>query len=247
MQTTAAHARDADDFASLSAVQRVKRAGAALGKVLTDPGDTENVLELLGVANSGPSARARTERFFNTAAGKKLYDERRAIDSRTIDLDALAALPEGTLGHAYATFLRSRGLTPEVFDGAPAGIVDPRRSYIVQRLRQTHDLWHVVTGCETDPPGEIALQAFLYAQTRTPGSALLAAAGMLRILRTSPAIVRDVIALYRAGVRARSLASFAWEDHWHKPLSEVRTMLGLPVVPPTRATAARRMSASGWA
>jgi ubiquinone biosynthesis protein COQ4 len=247
MQTTAADSRDSDDFASLSAVQRVKRAGAALGKVLANPDDTENVLELLGVANSGPSARARTERFFNNPAGKKLYDERRTIDSRTMDIDALAALPEGTLGHAYATFLRSRGLTPEVFDGAPAGIADPRRSYIVQRMRQTHDLWHVVTGCETDPAGEVALQAFLYAQTRTPGSALLAAAGMLRILRTSPAIVRDVIALYRAGARARSLPSFAWEDHWDKPLSEVRAMLGLPIEPRTRATAARRTAAGGWA
>jgi ubiquinone biosynthesis protein COQ4 len=246
MQTTAARSRDADDFASLSAVQRVKRAGAALGKVLANPEDTENVLELLGVANSGRVARARTDRFFNTPAGKKLYDERRAIDSRTIDIDALAALPEGTLGHAYATFLRSRGLTPEVFDGAPAGIADPRRSYVVQRMRQTHDLWHVVTGCETDPAGEVALQAFLYAQTRTPGSAILALAGMLRILRTSPAIVRDVIVLYRAGARARSLASFAWEDHWDKPLSEVRAMLGLPVEPPTR-TAAPRTAANRWA
>jgi ubiquinone biosynthesis protein COQ4 len=248
MQTTTAdRSRASDDLASLSAVQRVKRAGAALGKVLADPEDTENVLELLSVANSGPSGRARTERFFNTPAGKQLYDERRAIDSRTIDIDALAALPAGTLGHAYATFLRSRGLTPEVFDGAPAGIADPRRSYVVQRMRQTHDLWHVVTGCETDPAGEIALQAFLYAQTRTPGSALLAAAGMLRILRTSPAIVRDVVAMYRAGTRARNLPSFAWEDHWAKPLAEVRAMLGLPVQPRTRATPVRRTAGSRWA
>jgi ubiquinone biosynthesis protein COQ4 len=247
MQTTTTTSRDSTDLASLSAVQRVRRAGAALGKVLADPDDTENVLELLSVANSGRSSHLRTERFFNTPAGKKLYDEHRAIDSHTIDIDALAALPEGTLGHAYATFLRSRGLTPEVFDGAPAGIADPRRSYLVQRMRQTHDLWHVVTGCETDPAGEIALQAFLYAQTRAPGSAILAAAGMLRILRTSPAIVRDVVALYRAGARARSLPSFAWEDHWDKPLSEVRAMLDLPVEPPTRATAARRTAASRWA
>jgi ubiquinone biosynthesis protein Coq4 len=245
--TTATAARDSTDLASLSAVQRVKRAGAALGKVLANPNDTEQVLELLGVANSGRSSQLRTERFFRSPAGKKLYDERRTIDSHTVDIDALAALPVGTLGHAYATFLRSRGLTPEVFDGPPSGISDPRRSYLVQRMRQTHDLWHVVTGCDTDPAGEVALQAFLYAQTRGPGSAVLAAAGMLRILRTSPAIVRDVIALYRAGARARSLPTFAWEDHWDKPLAEVRAMLGLPVEPVTRATAAPRTSANRWA
>lgn len=233
MQTVAASV-PSDDYAALSAVQRWKIAGAALGKVMADPNDTENVLELLGVINSGRSALRRTRKFFATPAGKKLYEERRALDSQTIDLDALAALPEGTLGRAYATFLRSRGLTPEIFDGAPARIADPQRSYLVQRMRQTHDLWHVVTGCETDPAGEVALQAFLYAQTRAPGSAILAAAGMLRIVRKTPAIVPYVIALYRAGMRAGSLPAFGWEDHWATPLTEVRAMLGLPLEPKPR-------------
>ena len=35
----------------------------------------------------------------------------------------------------------------------PAGVADPRQSYVVQRMRQTHDLWHVATGCNTDPAG----------------------------------------------------------------------------------------------
>jgi ubiquinone biosynthesis protein COQ4 len=237
MQTTTAASDPKPDYAALSAVQRWKIAGTALTKVLSNPNDTGQVLELVGVLNSGRSSRRRTERFFETPAGKKLWDERRAIDSRTIDIDALAALPEGTLGRAYATFLRSRGLTPEVFDGPPARIADPKRSYLVQRMRQTHDLWHVVTGCETDPAGEVALQAFTFAQTRAPGSAILAAAGALRALRTAPAVLRDVVALYRLGTRARSLPTFAWEDHWATPLAEVRTMLGLPVEPAPRAAA----------
>jgi ubiquinone biosynthesis protein COQ4 len=237
MQTTTTSLKATDDLASLSPALRWKRAISALRKVLADPDRTDQVLEFLGLINSGRSTSARIERFFADPLARKLYEEHRAIDSRTVDLDALAALPEGTLGRAYATFLRSRGLTPEVFDGPPPGISDPRLAYVMQRMRQTHDLWHVVTGCETDPAGEIALQAFTFAQVRSPGSAILAVTGALRGVRGKPGIVRDMIALYRRGKRANRLASFAWEDHWATPLAEVRAMLGLPIEPPARAAA----------
>jgi ubiquinone biosynthesis protein COQ4 len=230
-------AADAPDLADLPSIERWKRGIKALAKVLADPDRTDQVLEFLSVVNSGKSTTKRIERFFADPVAKALYDEHRAIDSQTIDLAALAALPEGTLGHAYATFLRSHGLTPEVFDGSPPGITDPLRSYLVQRMRQTHDLWHVVTGCETDPAGEVALQAFTFAQVRSPGAALLAVFGALRGLRENPGIFRDVVALYRTGARAAQLPSFPWEDHWDKPLSEVRAMLNLPMTPKRRAAA----------
>ena len=166
MQTATPTPSTSEDLASLSRVERWKRALAALRKILADPDQTDQVLVFLSLINSGSSNTTRIDRFFADPSGRALYDQHRAIDSRSIDLDALAALPDGTLGHTYATFLRSHGLTPEVFDGPPEGIADPRRSYVVQRLRQTHDLWHVVTGCETDPAGEVALQAFTYAQLR---------------------------------------------------------------------------------
>src|ERR1700743_351778 len=109
MQATASPSADpaSDELASLTPLQRFRRARVALGKVLSDPNDTGQVLEFLGVINSGKSTRKRVDRFFSTPAGEKLFTEQRAIDSHTVDLDALAALPEGTLGRAYATFLRS--------------------------------------------------------------------------------------------------------------------------------------------
>jgi ubiquinone biosynthesis protein COQ4 len=225
------------DFDSMTSVQRWRLGLGLLRKVLNNPEDTEQVLAFLGVINSGRSTEARVARFFADPEGAVLYADHRTIESRTVDLDQLAALPEGTLGHAYAKFLRSRGLTPEIFDGAPPGISDPQRSYVVQRMRQTHDLWHVVTGCQTDPSGEIALQAFTFSQTRSPGSAFLAVFGALRRVREQRdvGIVRDVLALYRTGRRAGRLPTFAWEDHWATPLAEVRAMLGLPVEPPARA------------
>jgi ubiquinone biosynthesis protein COQ4 len=208
----------------------------SLANILTNPEATDQVLEFLQLANSG-ALRRRSVRFFADPRGARLYDEQRKIDSHTVDLDKLLALPEGTLGHAYATFLRSHGLTPDVFDDAPQGVPDPKMAYMIQRARQTHDLWHVVTGCETDPAGEVALQAFTYAQVRAPGNALLALAGTLKSMRRSPGIVRDIVGFYRLGARAGRLPTFRWEDHWATPLPVVRAMLGLPETPRPRAAA----------
>ena len=224
------------DLAKLSPVARWTRAIRSLAHVLANPEATDKVIEFLQLANIG-ALRRRGAAFFDDPSGAQLYAEQRRIDSRTVDMDALLALPEGTLGHAYATFLRSHGLTPEVFDAAPEGLPDPKLTYVVQRARQTHDLWHVVTGCETDPAGEIALQAFTYAQIHAPGNAILALAGALKGARQKPGILRDVVALYRTGARAKRLPAFPWEDHWATPLAEVRAMLGLPAQPLRRRAA----------
>jgi ubiquinone biosynthesis protein COQ4 len=221
----------AADVLSLSPVERWRRALSALAKVLADPGRTDQVLEFSIHANAGTMAR-RVKRVLGDPEGRRLYEERRAIDSKTIELDALGRLPEGTLGRAYADFMRSRGLTPEIFDGTPSQLSDPRMAYAVQRLRQTHDLWHVVTGYETDPASEIALQAFTFAQVRAPSSLILATAGTVHHGRGHRGLPRAVVAAFRAGLRAEKLAMFPWEDHWETPLAEVRVMLGIgsPVV-----------------
>ncbi len=218
-----------EDITQLPAVVRWRRALGALAKVLANPEQTDQVLVFSSYANAGTMG-ARIDNFFADANGRKLYAEHRALDSHTVDLDALAALPAGTLGHAYASFLRSRGFTPEVFDTPPEEIRDPRVQYVVQRIRQTHDLWHVVTGCDTDPAGEVALQAFTFAQTRAPSTAILAIAGTLRGLRETPMLPREVAKAFRAGRRADKLATFPWEDHWATPLAEVRALLGVDPV-----------------
>src|SRR5688572_25990264 len=97
--------RSPPDATTLSAFGRWRRALAALGKVMIDPTRTDQVLVFSIYANAG-SMPMRIDRFFASEAGRRLYEEHRTIDSRSIDLDALAALPAGTLGHAYAQFLR---------------------------------------------------------------------------------------------------------------------------------------------
>jgi ubiquinone biosynthesis protein COQ4 len=217
---------DPTDPTMMSARERWGRALGALARVMRDPRQTDQVLVFTMHANAG-SLPDRIDRFFEDPSGRRLYDEQRAIDTRSIDLTALGQLPHGTLGRAYADFLRERNLSPDVFE-APEGFRDPRMTYVLQRLRQTHDLWHVVTGYETDAPSEVALQAFTFGQLRAPSSLLLAIAGTLRALRGKPTAALHTIRGFFVGARAEKLAAFPWEDHWSTPLAEVRAMLGLP-------------------
>lgn len=222
-------ATSAIDAADLPPTIRWSRALRALGQILANPEDTERVLEFSNLVNAGK--RDRLDLFFDHPVGARLYAERRAIDSTTVDLDALAALPADTLGHAYATFMKAHGITPNIFDGAPDEVRDERAAYVIQRMRQTHDLWHVVTNCETDPAGEVALQAFTFAQVRAPSSGILAALGSLRAMPYTRQVLRDAIAMYRLGLRAERFAVFPWEDHWRTPLADVRRMLDMPTNP----------------
>jgi ubiquinone biosynthesis protein COQ4 len=218
------------DASSLPVHVRWSRALRALSRVLANPDQTDQVLIFTTYANAGSNAD-RIELFFQNPDGHRLFEQQRALDSTTIDLDALYALPSGTLGHAYASFMKRHGLTPNVFDGPPDDVTDEHRSYLIQRMRQTHDLWHVVTNAETDPAGEVALQAFYFAHIGSKGSGILAALGTLKTVRNDRRILRDVAEMVRLGRNAKSLPVFAWEDHWSTPLSEVRRMLNLPENP----------------
>jgi ubiquinone biosynthesis protein Coq4 len=66
-------------------------------------------------------------------------------------LDALHALPEGTLGHAFVEFHTRNGLT------MPGADIHTPAHYV------SHDMNHVIAGYEPTGPGEIALGAFTLA------------------------------------------------------------------------------------
>jgi ubiquinone biosynthesis protein Coq4 len=99
------------------------------------------------------------------------------------DLTTLAQLPPGTLGRCFAEYIQATGFDPNYY--RPLPITDDT-NYVVTRLRQTHDLWHLVTGLGSDVKGELGLQAFCLAQTHLPLPVLLIAGGLLRTLLLTP-------------------------------------------------------------
>lgn len=216
------------DVFSMPARARWRHALGAMRRLLRDPYDTQQVFELASNLNVG-AIRRRMPQFYAAAEGERLFRERRTIDSRHVDLDALARLPDGTLGREYVRFLRERDFTPDLFQ-PPDNVRDARAAYLMQRMRQTHDLWHLLTGHPTTPSGEVALQAFTYGQVGAPSALVIALGGTLRGALAQPGLPRQVWRAYRAGRRAAPLAVVVWEELWEVPVAELRRRLRVTAV-----------------
>src|SRR5690606_20139001 len=101
-------------------------------------------------------------------------------------------------------------------------------AYVRRRLRNTHDLWHAVTGYRGDLLGEVALLAFTFAQTRHPGIGFLTGIG----LALGDGDARRLIAGgYRRGRAAVWLAPIDWEKLLPLPLAEARRRLRVEPAP----------------
>jgi ubiquinone biosynthesis protein COQ4 len=200
-------------------------AASALWDLARNPSRLDRVFDL-GVALNARRLPGVVARLEHDAEARRLLAERPSIDSRSVDLAALARLPDGTLGREYARFLHDNNISPDVFK-KPA-LADERAAYVMQRIRQTHDLWHVLTGYAPDVRGEVLLQAFTYAQLKSPSSLALTLLAALRHPRLW--LWRALGQAYRRGRATRPLATFRWEEHWHKPVAELRRELGCPSV-----------------
>lgn len=145
-----------------------------------------------------------------------------------VELERLKVLPKGTLGAEYAAFMRARNLS--------AGTLSPPRvdtelGYVAAHVRESHDLWHVLTGFDTDVAGELGLQAFYVAQLRVPFGMLLVSLGLLNGLFSSACErerrMRAVVRGWLLGKRARPLFGVRWSELWSVPLDDLRRALGL--------------------
>jgi ubiquinone biosynthesis protein COQ4 len=204
--------------------ERLATAARAIVRLCKDPEDTEQVF-ILGITLNVRKLPQLVTRFVSEPSGLELLHERPSIDKRSVDFAHLRKLPADTLGGAYARFLEDNHLDPDLFQ-APPGLPLPV-AFIAQRLRQTHDLWHVVAGFGTDVASEVALQAFTYGQIDTPSSAAITLFGLARIGWREPRLFREVVKSFRRGRNAAFLPVVRWETMWETPLSEVRDRLGV--------------------
>ncbi len=207
-----------------SSIARIGMALKALHKLRKDTNDTKQVFTF-SIAVSAHYLPTLLMRFLSHDRGLELMTRDATIDTHSVDYDALRALPAGTLGEAYARFMGDNGLTPDLFQAPP--LLPRGIAFVMKRMRQTHDLWHVLTGYETDIPGEIQLLAFTYGQTGAPSMRYLASFGALRYSLVHPGILKKAWRAYRRGCQAEFMPNRIWEDMWQRPLAEVQSELGL--------------------
>ncbi len=202
-----------------NALERLTVGTRALFSLLRDPNDTEQVL-ILGIVAGRSSFPLFLTRFLLTGDGASLLRDRPAIDSKHVDFAWLRSLPAGTLGREYIDFVDREKIDPDFFQAPPNLPEVP--TYISQRMRQTHDLWHVVTGYHTDVAGELALQAFSYGQTDMPPPFLVSLFGALKFGVEDRRIFGMTLDGFRRGKKAQFLPSVRWEDRWTRSLTDVR-------------------------
>lgn len=208
--------------------QRTRTALRSLRILARDPGRLDQVLVMAQAVNAAAIARA-VDRIEGDPAGHALLVEQPRIDRAHVDYDRLRQLPDGTLGREYARFLDANGITPDAFERLP-DVADPRAAYIMLRMRQTHDLWHVLTGFRPDVRGEVLLQAFTYGQTGAPSALVIALFGSARWALRWPGQRRALRDAYERGRRAGVLTTFRWEEHWETPVAALRDLLACPAV-----------------
>jgi len=220
----------------------------AMRGLLKDPDDTTLVFEIIE-ALSGRTRTRVFDRFVRTPEGERLLATRPNLLAQLTDRESLLALPPGTLGRTYGEFMSREQISADglveasedwLRDDLPAD-----RRWFADRLRDTHDLWHVVTGYGRDLIGEASLLAFTYAQTRNPGIGFIVAVAYLKargINRPARQLLREG---YRRGKRAAWLPGVEWEKLLAQPLERVREQLD--VGPPPAYEAVRSEGAPALA
>jgi len=205
----------------------------AMKKLLADKERTDQVFIILRALGGGEMLR-NYERFRQLDVGKTILAEQREIIDALKNRNALAAMPEGSLGRHYLDFVVAEDLTAdglaassEVSEDTPTSLTDDEIRFQL-RLRDSHDLWHVTTGYERDGLGELCLLAFTYAQSGNKGLAFIVAIATLTDTRKYPKskVFSAVREGYRHGKQAAWFVAADWENLLTMPLDQVRKDLG---------------------
>lgn len=195
-------------------------------RIVNDPNRLDEVFKLSDNTDQREILDRAVKRFaLVPQCAQALQACRRLPDYR---LASLAKLPEGTLGKAFAEHMISRNLDPAAIPTLNAK--DPAE-FVRAHLYETHDIWHVVTGFDTDVAGELGLQGFYMAQIQGPLPPTILAAGMLNTAflasEESDARMRNIVVGWRMGKRCEPLFGANWDHYWSMSLAEVRRLFGI--------------------
>jgi ubiquinone biosynthesis protein COQ4 len=161
--------------------------------------------------------------------GRRILDEKRTIPGDDMDFEALARLPEGTLGHEFAHYFQDKGIEPFSFEFPLENDAD----FLNKRYRETHDIHHIITGYGIDEIGEIELQAFYVGNLGLRHAALIVFFSIPFEIKRSGLRglgkhVRRLRAAYRRGKDSRQLLNVSFDELWDRPVAELAKLICAP-------------------
>ena len=221
-------------------------------KLIADKEDTEQVFHIIA-ALRGRKFQDIARKFWETPKGKDLLQSKLRLIDMLDDHDGIKQLPQGTVGRAYVDFMEREGLSAAGLEAEYARFEDASTNYddvltrYGDRLRDTHDMLHILTGYGRDALGEQCVLAFTYAQNRNLGVGFIAYAGGLelkyRVAKSAP-IMKAVHEGYRIGNAAKNIVHEDIAALLREPLVDARKRLGI-AEPVTYRAAHEAMRSSG--
>uniref|UniRef100_A0A1B6LGW4 Ubiquinone biosynthesis protein COQ4 homolog, mitochondrial n=1 Tax=Graphocephala atropunctata TaxID=36148 RepID=A0A1B6LGW4_9HEMI len=187
-----------------------------------------DMIAILGEASGERALQFMHSAMLNSEEGREILREAPRINSKTVDLNRLRSLPEGTVGRVYYNFLEKNKVTPD--SRLPVQFVDDvQLAYTMQRYRETHDLNHAVLGMPTNMLGEVTVKWVEAFQTRLPmciGGAIFGA------MRLKPKQRQKYISTHlpwaiRTGMNSKPLLCVYFEKRWDQPLSDLHKELNI--------------------
>jgi ubiquinone biosynthesis protein COQ4 len=209
-------------------------------KLIADKEDTEQVFHIIA-ALRGSKFRQIAGKFWHSQKGQQILGTSQRLIDILDDHDTIKKLPAGTVGRAYVDFMEREGLTAAGLEAEYARFESSGRRFndgidrYGDRLRDTHDMMHVLTGYGRDALGEQCVLAVTYAQNKNLGVGFIAYAGGLELKRRV-APKASVFGAIREGHRIGNAAkNIVHEDIvalLKEPLADARKRLGFaePVV-----------------
>lgn len=200
--------------------------------------DKEDTSLVFKIFESLPSKEfmPRIERLTLSEKGEALRASEPSLPEILDDHATLRQTPKGSLAHAYCDFMESEGLTA-------AGLVEEAESlgrpkyndlaqWFMERSRDTHDLFHVLTGYGRDALGEQCVLLFTHGQSPSQGHLLIGYAGAANIKKMvwgSKAPIMGAVGQARAtGKGAPALIEQPIRELLKQPVDEVRKALNIP-------------------
>jgi len=215
--------------------RRPLKAWRHMQKLIADKEDTAQVFHIIEALN-GDASRKDLDRFVRSPNGRDLLDRRTFLPDLLDQHSPLKALPKGTVGRTYVDFMEREGLTAH---GLVEESLEQRETHetydddllwYVNRLRDTHDMYHILTGYGRDALGEDALLGYTHSQHGGLGIRFIAYMGNREIAKVAPreARVKEVLAeARRNGKAATRIVEQDIEKLLDQPLNEVRERLNI--------------------
>ncbi len=213
--------------ASISTDWEQTLVNSVLDMVHAADGDFVKIAQLLQASTDATSSQFMIEHLSGHPQGRQAFTDRFSLGA--IDLHQLHQLPKHTLGHLYAEHMLANQLKP--LQAAPAQTAP---EFLITHITETHDIWHVVTGCSTDILGEIQLEAFYVAQLAATRFWLaLLVKNLLKSLvydiASSTAYMEALTQGWQMGRSAAPLFGVDWRSLWSTKIEDVRSTFNIQV------------------